>query len=448
MLSPVRFSFSCRSSHRRSRGFARAAGFTVMELAVSMLVLVVVLLGMLSLFDFSNRLSHVQTNVADMQQALRIAQQDAVRTIRMAGRGPLPLGLPPTGLAVSVRNNVAAGSRIGGTDTPEVLPGSDVLTVRGVFSSPIYQVNSSRSESFELKKNAGGAPISGKVIVQSSTPTGIPQDLIALRTAVENAKDRGTPGEALLLISPRDASLYAVVQLDPATSEIGNPDSFTIGFTIVDGGGQKDYSNEYGLLSRGGAYPADLTSVAFVSILEEHRFYVRQQFETAPNGTQDVVPRMSRARVFPNTEEPWRGPDDLPNDSDPEHPSWWQDVADNIVDLQVALAFDTPRGGGAMTDDDNDTGDDDRIFESADGLNDDWLYNDTQAVNPVQWANQQLYYIRLTTLARTDRRDPQFQSPQLVSIEDHDLTGSRFNDRTDRMFRYRPLQTLIEMRNL
>jgi Tfp pilus assembly protein FimT len=447
MLSPVLVSFSCRSSHRRSRGFARAAGFTVMELAVSMLVLVVVLLGMLSLFDFSNRLSHVQTNVADMQQALRIAQQDAVRTIRMAGRGPLPLGLPPTGLAVSVRNNVAAGSLIGGPDTPEVLPGSDVLTVRGVFSSPIYQVNSSRSESFTLTDWTAGKPTAGRVMVQSSTPTGIPQDLAALRTAVKTAQDKGTPGEALLLVSPRDASLYAVVQLNPATSNVDNPDSFTIGFTI--GTGLSDgYADRYGLLSRGGAYPVDLTSVAFVSILEEHRFYVRQRVETAPNGTEDVAPRMSRARVFPNTEEPWRGPDDDPGDDNAEHPSWQQDVADNIVDLQVALAFDTPRGGGAMTDDDNDTGDDDRIFESADGLNDDWLYNDTQAVNPVQWANQQLYYIRLTTLARTDRRDPQFQSPQLVSIEDHDLTGSRFNDRTDRMFRYRPLQTLIEMRNL
>ena len=79
--SPIRF-----RSDRRSRGLARSAGFTVMELAVSMLVLVVVLLGMLSLFDFSNRLSHVQTNVADMQQALRIAQQDAVRrAVRSCG---------------------------------------------------------------------------------------------------------------------------------------------------------------------------------------------------------------------------------------------------------------------------------------------------------------------------------------------------------------------------
>jgi type II secretory pathway pseudopilin PulG len=436
MVSPD--PFLCRSSSNR-----RAAGFTLVELSVSLLVLVVVLLGMLSLFDFANRISHVQTNVADMQQALRMAQQDAVRTIRMAGRGPLPLGLPPAGLAVSVRNNVGPGSLIGGAGTPPVLAGSDVLTVRGVFSSPIYQVNSSRPGSFSLTEYKAGKPAAGLVVVESSTPTAIPQDLTALRTAVQS----GIP-EALLLVSPRDASIYAVVQLNPATSNVGNPDSFTIGFTILGSGSSDDYSDEYGLLSRGGAYPADLTSAAFVSILEEHRFYVRERFETAPNGTQDLVSRMSRARVFPNTEEPWRGPGDDPAIADADHDSWQQDVADNIVDLQVALAFDTPRGGGAMIDDDNDTGNDDRIFESADGVDDDWLYNDNQPVNPVQWANLQLYYIRLTTLARTDRRDAQYQSPQLVSLEDHDLTASRFNDRTDRMFRYRPLQTLIEMRNL
>lgn len=80
----------------------RSAGFTLVELSISMLVLVIVLLGTLSLFDFANRISSVQTNVADMQQSLRIAQQDAIRTVRMAGRGPIPLGQPPAGISVAV----------------------------------------------------------------------------------------------------------------------------------------------------------------------------------------------------------------------------------------------------------------------------------------------------------------------------------------------------------
>ena len=133
---------------------------------------------------------------------------------------------------------------------------------------------------------------------------------------------------------------------------------------------------------------------------------------------------------------------------DAAHASWRLDIADNIFDLQVALAFDSPRGGGRIRDDLNGTGDDDRIFESADGLNDDWLFNDGEVVAPLDWANQTLYFVRLTTLARTDRRDPLYRSPLLERLEDHDLASSRFNIQSDRSFRYRPLETLIDMRNL
>ncbi|HEX2551920.1 MAG TPA: hypothetical protein VHK64_10035 [Nocardioidaceae bacterium] len=417
----------------------RAAGFTLVELSVSLLVLVIVLLGMLSLFDFANRISSVQTNVADMQQSLRVAQQDAIRTVRMAGRGPIPLGLPPAGTSVAVWDQVPAGTRIGGNGTPAVVTGTDVLTVRGVFSTPIYQVNAARPNAFAIQSVDGG--FTGNVVVGDTTPTSIPQNITPLRDAVLSAQENATrPRERLLLISARNPSLWAIVALDPTTSSISGS-QVQLGFTTVPAETPVYFNLPTGNL-------ADITAVAFVGILEEHRFYVRELFETAPNGTQDLASRFSRARVFPGTDRPWRPRGDDPAVGDAVHPSWSEDVADNILDLQVALAFDSPRGGGRMTDDENNTGDDDRIYESADGTNDDWLFNDTQAVNPVDWANQQLYYIRLTTLARTDRRDAGYQSPMLVKLEDHDLTTSRFNNRTDRMFRYRPLQTLIDMRNL
>src|SRR5947209_6944295 len=113
---------------------ARQRGFTLIEVAVSLLVTIIVLLGVLALFDLSNKLSRVQTNISDMQQSLRAAQTDAIRMIRMAGRGGLPLGTLPNGWAVAVRNNVADPSYVGDNTTPQVVPGSDVLTVRGVLS--------------------------------------------------------------------------------------------------------------------------------------------------------------------------------------------------------------------------------------------------------------------------------------------------------------------------
>ena len=57
--------------------------------------------------------------------------------------------------------------------------------------------------------------------------------------------------------------------------------------------------------------------------------------------------------------------------------------------------------------------------------------------------------MRLNTLARTDRRDKEFQSPELVRIENRAFDASSpFNSREDRMFRRRLLRTVVDVRNL
>jgi type II secretory pathway pseudopilin PulG len=411
---------------------SREAGFTLVEMSVSLLVTVVLILGVLALFDFANRLSRVQTNVSDMQQSLRVSLQSAVRLVRMAGRGGLPLGTMPAGLGLAVRNNVPAGTRIGGPLTPLVLEGTDLVTVRGVFSTPLWQVNSADPASFTITNGPGG-PVAGTLRIQPATPTGILQDREALRAAVQN----GVP-EALVLVSPRDANIYAVVELDPAISNVAGPDGWTIGFRIASG----THSAQYLPLSSGGGWPVDLTSAAFVGLLEEYRFYVRDIREG-----NDFAPRFSQARVFPGTQAPHRT-DNLPLANPENHESWTRDIADNVLDMQVALGFDSPLGGGAMTDDEGDAGNDDRIFESADGVDDDWLYNDSQAFNPAPWNGRQLYFVRLSILARTDRRDPQHASARVTQIEDHNLSANSLNQRTERMYRRRLLQTVIDMRNL
>lgn len=416
----------------------REGGFTMVELSVSLLIVVVLILGTLALFDFANRLSRVQTNVSDMQQSLRVSLQDAVRLVRMAGRGGLPLGTVPNGIGLAVRNNVPAGTRIGGPLTPVVLEGTDVLTVRGVLSNPIWQINSASPASFTLVAGVGG-PVSGTIQIASTTPTGIAQNRTALREAVLN----NVP-EALVIVSPRDAAIYAVVELDPSTSDVtSNPDLYTVGFRIAGG----TYTAQYLPLSSGGGWPVDLTNVAFVGLLEEHRFYVREERDIPGDAGSDLAPRFARARVFPATEAPHRT-DSAPLPNPELHPSWKRDIADNILDLQVAFGFDTAQGGGAMTDDEGDAGDDDRIFESADGANDDWLYNDADAFNPALWNGRPLYFVRLSILARTDRRDPKFESPRVTWLEDHNLTATSANLRTERMYRRRFLQTVIDMRNL
>ncbi|HEY0511178.1 MAG TPA: prepilin-type N-terminal cleavage/methylation domain-containing protein [Thermoanaerobaculia bacterium] len=419
----------------------RQRGFTLIEVTVSLIVTVIILLGVLALFDFSNRLSRVQLNVSDMQQSLRVAQTDTVRLIRMAGRGGLPLGTLPAGWAVAVSNNVADKTHIGDASTAEVLPGTDVLTIRGVFTSSIYQINTANPTAFTL--SPAGAPTTGTLHILDKTPTAIPQDLTAIKDAIDNHRP-----EALLLVSPRDAGVWAVVELDPGASDDSTSD-IKVGFKVA--------GNSYSQFSSSGAgvFPPDLTSAAFVGILEEYRFYVRRAYAVANDPNTDLTPKLSRARAYPGTQKAWG--DDPAN--------WQVDIADNIFDLQVALGLDTPAkdpaaaacAAGTIASDDVNCG----IYESADGENDDWMYNGEKITDPLSFANSDLHYVRLTTLARTDRPDHGYRAPLLVKVEDHvyDATDYFNVDVPDqapdssrkyysREYRRRMLRTMIDMRNL
>lgn len=412
-------------------------GFTLVEVAVSLIVTMVVLLGVLALFDFSNRLTRAQTNITDMQQSLRVAHSDAMRLIRMAGCGGLPVGNPPTGTAVAMQNNVADGTKIGSGSTPEVVPGSDVLTIRGVFSSSIDQINV--SDPFNLTPNIN-APTAGSLVLTNPGPSGNPQDLTAIIDAVKNTRREG-----LLLVARRDPNIWAVVELDPVNSNISNPSNITVAFRITGGTHTASYLQ---LSSTPGSYPggvSGLSTPVSVGIVEEYRFYVRREYAVAGDKTSDLQPKLSRARVYPNTQVPWNDDED----------NWKVDIADNIFDLQVALGFDTPAqdpsagacGGGTLASDDINCG----IYESADGENDDWMYNGEKSTDPSLFANSTLYYVRLTTLARTDRRDKDYQAPVLERVEDNTYDTSEtsvVNSTNERMYRRRLLRTVIDMRNL
>src|SRR5262249_7418278 len=159
----------------------------------------------------------------------------------------------------------------------------------------------------------------------------------------------------------------------------------------------------------------------------------------AGDKTSDLVPKLSRARTYPNTQAPWN--DDTNN--------WGVDIADNIFDLQVALGFDTAAkdpaaaacGDGTIASDALNC----NIYESADGENDDWMYNGEKNPQPALFAGATLYYVRLTTLARTDRRDKDYQAPVLERVEDNfynTTDTSIVNSTNERMYRRRLLRTV------
>jgi type II secretory pathway pseudopilin PulG len=416
---------------KREPGFTcrRQAGFTLAEMLVAAGVTAILLLGVLAVFDFNNRVARVQTHVADMQQALRVAQYDMVRLVRMTGRGGLPAARAtgaaplqlPNGVAVAFTDDVPADTMmIPGNNGTRVLEGTDVLTIRGIFSTPIYQANSTDPATLLLSPNPN-APDEGWLVLQNRSPTGVPQDL----QPFVDVREAATP-EALLLVSPLDDALFAVAEIDPGGTVVvtgagGEPTQVTIHFLVTGGANAAAFA----ALSRNGAFPPSLR-VAYAGILEEYRFYVREDHVVPTDRNSDLAPRLSRARFLPGTASVYQG----------IAANAAVDIADNIMDLQVALGVDRNN---------------DRTIVDDGTADDEWLGNNAgDLADLTRWqANPpaNLYYIRVSTLAQTDRRDPEYQGPLLTRLENRTY-GASFNTRTARMFRRRAVQTVIDLRNL
>jgi prepilin-type N-terminal cleavage/methylation domain-containing protein len=381
------------------------AGFSLVEILVTMAVASLLIVSILAVFDFNNRLTHVQTNITDMQQSLRASQYLLVRQIRMAGRGGLPQNV-----AMGVRDNAgltgAQQTVLVGKSSPNVVRGTDVVTVRGVFATPVYQVNYNDDASFIPPVGFGD----GKLVLTNPGPTGVPQDLSPFKQ-IQN----GFP-EALLLVSPTSDSQYAVVEI---SSVDATDTSATINFHWTGGTHADDYKKLYG---NPATFP--LSRVGAAGILEEYRYYVQDVAASAPSVA--ASPKLSMARVFPGTEVEYT-PGSLKID-----------VADDILDLQAVLGYDL-NGDGEVTGAPNPP------------ATDEWLYNDKND-DPTPFTAGTLAYIRLSTLARTDRADPKYLAPPLAPLEDHDYdnppTDLNSLTKPDRRYRRRLLQTVVDLRNL
>ncbi|MEO8093842.1 MAG: PilW family protein [Pseudolysinimonas sp.] len=437
---------------RLFRKNSRQHGFTLIEGMVTLFITVLIIVAMLALFDFTNKLTRVQTQVADMQQELRVSQSELARFARMAGRGGLPLTLPnrqlPTGLAFSARDQVPVNEFIapGDNTTPAVVAGTDVMTLRGVFSGSIYQINYDDPTQFVLRDGAAAnvtkqpqIAVSGAVQICATTAGGIPQNLAALRTLIASA----TPiPEAMILTSALGDAIFGVVAFDPAaslpTSANCNTADTSQGVTLafkVGTTGATNREDVYRSLSpafntfdpvSGAAnrLMPTLTSVAFIGIIEEYRYYIRN------DGVTPFVPHLSRARFYPGTDVAYAS----------DATNLRLDLADSIQDLQVAIGVDQDG--------------DDTVADNGDA-GDEWLFNaaaDTPAA--AGWNTGRFGYVRVTTLARAERQDPQYQAPEIGRVEDHVYVTAAAaatadpNSEQERMRRRKLARTMIRLRNI
>jgi|GEM_PF-6499226 len=336
---------------RRPTTGAPEAGFSLLELVIAMFILTEVMGAILLLFTGLSDIARAQTNIAEVQQSQRISHRNLTQIIREAGLGGLPVtvagpqgapGVFPDGLAIALRDNVPADSRILPTvaTSDRVLEGSDVLIVRGVFSTPVYYLTpqvETRDVANPLTSLLTGAAepflLSGRQLVIPARFLLVTQDFQPLIDALT-----AQPRRLLIvrdLLNPQSYGLLettGIAQL-PAASPAGN---LTLNVTFSDSADALFYAEL--VPPRPGSFSVQLGagSVPFpkrigaVGMLDEFRYYIRpdegRQMGLGDRSTTIPTPMLSRISVLPETDV------QIGNRLD---------IADRIFDLQIAVGIDT-----------------------------------------------------------------------------------------------------------
>jgi prepilin-type N-terminal cleavage/methylation domain-containing protein len=414
-------------------------GFTLIELLVTLTITVAIMTVVLSAVDLNANITRVQSDVSDLQQSTRVAQRDMQRLVRMSGRGGLPRNrsvlVGPPEIAVDDTQNVS-DKNVGGEP---VLDGTDILTIRGALTSPVFRVDAADPTTFQQAGNTATLQI------DSVTKSAFDQPLSALHALLDEDTGTTTP-EAILLVGSQGETVYGVVemtniQFQTVTLDVQNQarqiERAILTVSIdADAGG---HAGEYLALSSLSPtapdpthLPNNLTSVAFAAILEEYRFFVRKDFSIPGDETSLPSPKLARARMIPGSVNTL-------------HSDGLIDIADNIYDLQVAFGIDLD--GNGRIDIEDPAGD--PLPTNAD----DWLYNDpADDKADIRWQTATLRHVRLTILGEAQTPDRQYISPAIDDLEDHVYDEPEFPSNPDqlveRRHRRRMIQSTIDLRNL
>ena len=488
----------------------RDRGFSLIEVLITLLIFSTITVGLLVVFDSSSRLARSQTQLAAMQQNQRIGQSEIVRFAKMAGLGGLPLsriqlteeqltnstrqykdfGMFPRGYALEVINEVPEGRKIdslaadGGVEDV-VLAGSDVLIVRGVFTTPIYYMEPPRVISNGVGCNPaaplspivlclagdrrslqGVMTIGGKIRVSGKHFQDFPQEIEILSARLKSAYDATLP-EAFILRDTLNPNAYVVAAFDHASvndeneldlfkctdtglplNDDANPNCLSFPLKIVRGDSVEeryaDVMSGTGLATGSGftllaSTPGESpdkdveipSRIGSIGLLEEYRFYIS-------DNDDDNRKMLKRARFLPGTETEIET----------------VVVADNVIDLQLAIGGDADDFGdtpeyGQITDDGSDV--DEVLFNAQgdhSGSPEDPTYASPPNANIDVWYDPAIEYhfLRVNTVVQADSRDLRFQAPELTFIEDFIRTD--YNSQEQRQYQRRWLQTIVELRNL
>ena len=515
---------------RSSNAHGYQDGFSLVELLITILIFSAITGGILVVFDNSGRLARAQTQLAVMQQSQRVGQTELVRYAKAAGLGGLPITrltflnngnlidgdndgvpdpidtpdydfagvFPEHGIAMAIHNNIPGTLTIlevvdaseadctAATDTNCVVPGTDVLLVRGVLSTPLYYLWPPIDTSTLIGDNAldnDDITLRGKIRVSGDHTQDYPQDLEPLVEILQAAKSRTTVSEraeAFILRDTTNPNAYVVAEFDHANINLSdielekctglgvavnddaNPNCLTFPIKLDELTAPGDAYAElasgsilHGTADPGGSYTLGSvrfpTQIGSIGLLEEFRFFVRINWQILPPPLPPrLSPTLARARFLP-------GANVLLDGS-------LVDVAENVIDLQLAVGVDTDNFGdipdyGQVEDLGTNA---DEVLFNASGDNTAPL---TYAVPPdarLVWFNPEIQYhfLRINTVVESAELERGHTAAEMTAIEDYNrgtpfnITGGLetnpidYNSDDRRSFRRRWLQTVVELRNL
>jgi hypothetical protein len=277
---------------------SRERGMSLVEALVSVVLLSMVVIAFLQVFDVSAKVAKSQGNISDATENLRFSVAHLVRLTRMAGTGGIPICYPDGGgilqpLAVDSADNVSAGSLTLGGRT--VLANSDVLYVRGVIESELYDIQGSAA------LTTGSGP--GTLTVTATSPfSSVVYDLHAPPSPENYPVVIGlqTPLDIMPAVygGVRHYSMYRVVHAAASNPVVINPGvDMTISYVVTG----PDI-----VLNPGGAFQAFQTGFAYAAgFLDTYAYFVAANdagepslYRTAGGGTaEELVPNIYTLQV-------------------------------------------------------------------------------------------------------------------------------------------------------
>jgi type II secretory pathway pseudopilin PulG len=349
--------------NRSSLRMMRTPGFSLVELLVVLAIMIVVILGMLAMFDQSVKVTKTENSVTDTQQSLRYGSYQLVREVRMAGAGGVPASTSVGGvhqLGVSLNlgstfwgaatgfasNNVNASSDtvfIAGTH--HVRKGTDILHIRGIITNAVYDLGSSSW----VPPTGGGT--TGTLTIQPCTKFSNPTEPVSSSCYPNGSNDMslfpvGGPFPTSRLFVMSDVLGNVGVGLITAATSVSGAKGITATVTI-DVGNTTANGTYAQTLSPSGLFPAGLVSPSRGGVLDDRVYFIDDGTTTATNCNLPLgsVPGTSRA-----VQDQVPGPchpvlsyaDWVTGDSSvaPFSTATVTPIADDVEDLQIAYGVD------------------------------------------------------------------------------------------------------------